>query len=47
MLAEGFWGIRYKKVDKITIIENSIPEIIGDKISKFEIIQIPSSGKIL
>lgn len=35
MLAEGFWGIRYRKVDKITIIENSVPEIIGDKISKF------------
>lgn len=35
MLTEGFWGIRYRKIDKITIIENSIPEIIGDKISKF------------
>ena len=35
VLTEGFWGIRYRKVDKITIIENSVPEIIGGKVSKF------------
>lgn len=35
MSASGFWGIRYKKIDKITFINESEPEIIGEKVSKF------------
>lgn len=35
MSVNGFFGMRYKKSDKITLIENSNPEIIGNKISKF------------
>ena len=35
MSVNGFWGIRYKKVDKITLIYNSDPDIIGYKVSKF------------
>lgn len=35
VLTEGFWGIRYKKSDKITLINESNPEIIGAKVSKF------------
>lgn len=35
MLTNGFWGLRYNKKDKITLINNSIPEEIGYKISKF------------
>ena len=31
----GFWGIRYNKSDKITLINESNPNIIGYKISKF------------
>ena len=35
MSANGFFGIRYRKSDKITLINESDPDIIGDKISKF------------
>lgn len=35
MSHNGFWGIRYNKIDKITLIEESRPNIIGYKISKF------------
>ena len=31
----GFWGLRYNKKDKITLIDESDPEIIGNKVSKF------------
>ena len=31
----GFWGLRYNKKDKITLINNSLPEVIGYKVSKF------------
>ena len=35
MSTDGFWGLRYNKKDKITLINNSIPEEVGYKISKF------------
>ena len=35
MSTNGFWGLRYNKKDKITLIDNSIPEEIGYKVSKF------------
>ena len=35
MSANGFWGLRYKKIDKVTFINESNPEIIGEKVSKF------------
>ena len=35
MSANGFFGIRYRKSDKITLINESDPDIIGGKISKF------------
>lgn len=35
MSDKGFWGIRYKKSDKVTIINESNPDIIGHKIAKF------------
>lgn len=35
MLTEGFWGLRYKKKDKITLINNSNPDIIGRQVSRF------------
>lgn len=35
MSTDGFFGIRYNKKDKITLINNSNPDIIGYKISKF------------
>ena len=35
MSDNGFFGIRYKKSDKITLINESNPDIVGYKISKF------------
>ena len=35
MSANGFWGLRYNKIDKIMLINESNPDIIGEKISKF------------
>ena len=35
MSIDGFWGLRYNKKDKITLINNSDPDIIGYKVSKF------------
>ena len=30
----GFWGLRYNKKDKITLIDESDPEIIGNKVKQ-------------